>query len=127
MRLRMTCDVCSIEGTITFLGEDCAVTIEGGSHPHIGTVIMATPRPSLTGNGTSSTLSVINRTGHYDDVLLGDVAKRLSSRLGCVVSCTGGIHIDEANKEDIDLLSTMGEDIANEIIRTIEETRESHG
>ena len=46
------------------IGEDLILTLSGGEKPHIGCVVQAVPRPSLSGDGTISvTSSVINLTG----------------------------------------------------------------
>lgn len=98
------------------MGSDCSINICGGCAPHVGTVALAVPRPSLTGSGTSATVSVLNCTGHKDDVIACDVAKRVSSECGCVVTCTCGIHIDNATQHELEQLSTVGEVLAKKAI-----------
>lgn len=34
------------------IGEDLVLTLSGGEKPHIGCVVQAVPRPSLSGDGT---------------------------------------------------------------------------
>ena len=36
------------------IGEDLVLTLSGGEKPHIGCVVQAVPRPSLSGDGTIS-------------------------------------------------------------------------
>ena len=61
---------CTMEVTVMKLGEDFQICLAGGEKPHIGCVVQAVPRESLTGDGSwSATSSVWNRTGHKDDVL----------------------------------------------------------
>ena len=49
------------------LGNDYNITISGGDNPHIGTSVLAIPRPSLTGDESiSATSSVMNMVGHKD-------------------------------------------------------------
>lgn len=67
----------------------------------MGCVVLAVPRPSLTGNGTSATVSVINRTGHMDDIVATEVAKQIASLRNCTVACTCGIHVDNASSDII--------------------------
>lgn len=67
----------------------------------MGCVVLAVPRPSLTGNGTSATVSVINRTGHMDDIVATEVAKQIASLRNCTVACACGIHIDNASSDII--------------------------
>lgn len=67
----------------------------------MGCVVLAVSRPSLTGNGTSATVSVINRTGHMDDAIATEVAKQIASARNCTVACSCGIHIDDASPDVI--------------------------
>ena len=63
---------CTMEVTVMKLGEDFQICLAGGEKPHIGCVVQAVPRESLTGDGSwSATSSVWNRTGHKDEVLCG--------------------------------------------------------
>ena len=39
------------------IGEDLVLTLSGGEKPHIGCVVQAVPRPSLSGDGTISVKS----------------------------------------------------------------------
>ena len=39
------------------IGEDLVLTLSGGEKPHIGCVVQAVPRPSLSGDGTISVTS----------------------------------------------------------------------
>ena len=84
------------------MGEDQCVLLTGGEKPHVGSVVLAVPRPSLTGDGTDScTSSVLNCTGHKDEVLCRMVAEELCTRTGRTVVCTGGVHMDRATGEQI--------------------------
>ena len=54
-----------MEVTVMKIGEDFQICLAGGEKPHIGCVVQAVPRESLTGDGSwSATSSVWNRTGH---------------------------------------------------------------
>ena len=84
------------------IGEDIVLMLSGGEQPHIGCVIQAVPRPSLTGDGTISvTSSVLNLTGHKDEFLCRKLAEKRCRETGKVVVCTGGIHIDHITKKQI--------------------------
>ena len=75
------------------IGEDLVLTLSGGEKPHIGCVVQAVPRPSLSGDGTISvTSSVINLTGHKDEFLCRRLAENRCRETGKVVVCTGGVH-----------------------------------
>ena len=87
------------------IGEDLVLTLSGGEKPHIGCVVQAVPRPSLSGDGTISvTSSVINLTGHKDEFLCRRLAENRCRETGKVVVCTGGVHMDHITGEQIEEL-----------------------
>ena len=85
----------------TWVGDDLCITVSGGERPHIGSVAIATPRPSLSGDGSMScTSSVINLAGHRDEEIVRRIAEKACIKHGCTVVCTGGFHKDGiADKE----------------------------
>ena len=95
-----------------FCGKDVDLCIFGGDVPHIGAVAVAVPRKSLIGDSNhSASASVICITGHKEDELARNIALRLSSKWLCNVSVSAGIHIDDAKKEDIAILSKNIEEL----------------
>ena len=116
---------CTMEVTVMKLGEDKRVLkrpdrLAGGEKPHIGCVVQAVPRESLTGDGSwSATSSVWNRTGHKDEVLCRMLAEKICCACRTVTVCTGGVHIDEITGEQIreivDAVEKMGEEIAQDL------------
>ena len=87
---------------ISRIGEDYEITIQGGEKPHIGCVVLAVPRPSLEENGKrSSTSSVLNVTGHKDEVLCRYLAEQTAAMENAVTVCCGGFHMDHITKEQI--------------------------
>ena len=84
------------------IGDDIHITLRGGEKPHIGCVVLAVPRPSMEGNGTrSSTASVLNVTGHKDEILCRWLAEQMAARENAVTVCCGGFHMDHITKEQI--------------------------
>lgn len=84
------------------IGDDIHITLQGGEKPHIGCVVLAVPRPSMEGNGTrSSTASVLNVTGHKDEILCRWLAEQMAARENAVTVCCGGFHMDHITKEQI--------------------------
>ena len=84
------------------IGEDLLITISGGEKPHIGCVVLAISRPSLTNDGTVSvTSSVLNITGHKDELLCRKFAEKRCVETGKNVVCTGGVHVEHITKEQI--------------------------
>ena len=86
---------------VTIMDEGVVIVV-GGGISHIGTLILAQPRKSLTGDGTiSATSSVINLLGHLDEVPFRREAELLAIKINQPVVVTGGIHLDNINKDDI--------------------------
>ena len=80
-----------IEIQATRVGCDIQLLLRGGSSPHIGCIVLATPRPSLTGDGSRrATASVINVTGHKDEALCRYLAEKVAAAADAVTVCTGG-------------------------------------
>ena len=115
MKYRKTIAGITIEICEKAIGEDLVLTLSGGEKPHIGCVVQAVPRPSLSGDGTISvTSSVINLTGHKDEFLCRRLAEnrckgnRKSSgmyRAGCTWIIVTGEQIEELLK-NIDCMMT---------------------
>lgn len=92
----------TIEIQETRIGDDIVLILAGGDKPHIGCVVQAVPRPSLTNDGSISvTSSVLNLTGHKDEFLCGKLAEKRCRETGRIVVCTGGVHIENITKEQI--------------------------
>lgn len=103
------------------LGNDMCVIVSGGDSPHIGCTILSVPRPSLDNrNIISSTESVLNLTGHKDDDALKIVARLLSSGLNKNVVVTGGIHVDNITKEEINIVIKLLKGCTEKLIKLIE-------
>lgn len=80
---------------VSKLGNDYNIIVYGGERPHVGCTVLAVPRPSLKGDGTiSTTASVLNVTGHKDEMICRYLAEQISKRENAVVACTGGFHKD---------------------------------
>ncbi len=82
------------------MGSDLCITICGGDSPHIGSIAIADPRESLTGNGSpSATVSTFNFTGHKDDEVANEIAHAVSARLSCRVVVACGLHYNEVDEQ----------------------------
>ena len=92
----------TVEATVVRAGEDLCVVLTGGDRPHIGTVTLSVPRPSLAdATRTSATTSVLNLTGHKDGEAAQYLSERLAATLGATVVVTGGIHVDAIRPDEI--------------------------
>ncbi|MGI5900962.1 MAG: hypothetical protein ACOX7U_00615 [Desulfitobacteriia bacterium] len=109
-----------IEVAAMCCGRDVAVTVVGGIKHHIGAVALAVPRPSLKDpSEISASASVICVTGHKDDELARDIALKFSSTLNCIASVSVGIHIDQAQEEEIGILIHNSECAVNSLINQL--------
>jgi len=103
------------------IGADIIVSVWGGTKPHIGSVAAAIPRPSLKDlKKKSATSSVINFSGHRDDIVSKLFSERIAARLGRNCVATAGIHIDNATGESIDIILKNCETACARIIRMLE-------
>ena len=86
-----------IEIQATRVGCDIQLLLRGGSSPHIGCIVLATPRPSLTGDGSRrATASVINVTGHKDEALCRYLAEKVAAAADAVTVRSELVWIDTA-------------------------------
>lgn len=108
-----------LEIGVTNVGQDLLVCVSGGEKPHIGTAVLALPRPSLSGSGEiSATSSVLNLTGHKDELLCRDLAEQLCRAANCTVICTGGFHTDHMTPQQLIEVTNAMKDLTAEIIKT---------
>jgi hypothetical protein len=95
-------------------------SLTGGETPHVGGVVLAVPRSSLTGRGRSCDLWAVPVPGHLDNDVAVPLAKRLCVETGLPVSLTSGIHVDAATAEDIALLSANCEEAGRSFFASLE-------
>jgi hypothetical protein len=77
------------------LGEDIVFYLGGGERSHIGGVVICEPGKKA---------KIIRLTGHYDDIVLKPIAETACKKYKNKVVAVGGIHIEHAKKNEIDLL-----------------------
>lgn len=109
----------TLDLSIKHLGACVVVCVSGGDEPHIGSVVLAEARASLTGKGTSATSSVLNRLGHKDEFVARTVAETLAAALDTTACCICGIHKDNATPEDIQVSTTLGHEIASILLERL--------
>jgi hypothetical protein len=74
---------------------DLIYILGGGERSHIGGVVICEP-------GKES--QVIRLEGHYDDIVLKPIAEAACKKYNKRVAAIGGVHVDNASQEEIDLL-----------------------
>lgn len=99
------------------IGEDVCVILSGGDRPHIGCVTLSIPRASLAQpDDGSATTSVLNLTGHKDEEAARFVSHTLSAKLQKNVVVTGGIHVDNITKEEINIVMELLVQLTNQLL-----------
>lgn len=77
------------------IGEDRMYILGGGEKPHIGGVVIMEPGKE----------AVVMRLGsHYDHIVLEPLAREASTKYNVTTVAVGGIHIENASKEEIDTI-----------------------
>ncbi len=116
MKIEMKLSFSVIKACVSRIGPDYVILLEGGESPHIGCTVMAVPRLSLTGDGsTGSTASVLNLTGHKDEEVCRYLAEQTAKKKKTVTVCTGGIHLDHITQEQIQEIMDAVRQIADRI------------
>jgi hypothetical protein len=106
-----------LEAAVRPLGPDLLVAVWGGTHPHIGAVALALPRPSLRDKKkTSATSSVLTLLGHKEDGTAKMISEALAAALKQNVVVTVGIHWDNLKAEEIGRVVKLTERLATKII-----------
>lgn len=95
---------CQISLTLLDTGQGINGLLVGGEKPHIGGVVLALPRPSLTGQGWSEDVFITPVPGHKDVDVARSVAGLLARHLQCTVVVTAGIHSEHLSPEELRLI-----------------------
>jgi len=77
------------------IGDDLVYVLGGGERSHIGGVVIAEPDKKV---------KVIRLHGHYDDVVLKPIAEVACQKYKTKIVAVGGVHVDHATQEEINLL-----------------------
>ena len=75
------------------MGNDRIYILGGGEKSHLGSVIICEPGKEA---------NVINFEGHYDYIILKSIAEEACKKYKTKTVALGGIHIDNASKDEID-------------------------
>ena len=101
-------------------GDGIVVFLRGGERPHVGAVVMAVPRPSLSDEGQESCNSwVLPVLGHKDDEVAKPAAETIAIATGKVTVVVAGIHIHAAKTEEISQIITNCKQLVQKFIETI--------
>lgn len=99
-------------------GDGLVVTLFGGDRPHVGTVILAQPRPSLADPAErSATSACLPLPGHQEEALARPVAEGLARVLGVPVVVVAGVHLEGASQAEIEGIVSLSPKITEEVLR----------
>jgi len=87
--------------TLLWAGQAVQALLTGGDEPHLGGVVLAVPRPSLSGDGISADTFIIPVPGHKDVEVALPAATALARLLNQPVSVSAGIHAEAMHAEEI--------------------------
>lgn len=117
----VTCGHAPLEVTLeveTLRSGDLWVGLFGGELSHVGGVVLGMPSPRVSGEGFTCDISQICAPSHKDVHAAAVVAAILVEATGRTVSVTGGIHVDDASREEIGHLMENVEACAREWVRS---------
>lgn len=97
-----------ISATIFEQGSDLILCISGGTKSHIGAVAIAEPDEL-----NSATASIFSFRGHREDLLAREAALKFAREKKCRVVSIVGIHIDNASREQIEILQKNFRELLN--------------
>jgi len=92
---------CRISLILIDTGNGLHGLLTGGEKSHVGGVVLALPRPSLSGKGWSTDVYITPVPGHKDVDVARTVADTLARALQCPVVVTAGIHSDNLRPEEL--------------------------
>ena len=95
---------CQVTLSLTDTGNGIHGLLTGGEKPHVGGVVLALPRPSLSGEGWSTDVYITPVPGHKDVDVARTVAEMLARELRLPVAITAGIHSDNLCPEELSKL-----------------------
>ena len=77
------------------LDDDLVYILGGGEKSHIGGIVVCVPGKKP---------EIIKLVGHYDYMVLQPIAEKACKKYEKKVVAIGGVHVDNASKEEIDIL-----------------------
>ncbi|ANU50344.2 hypothetical protein ADH76_29695 [Enterocloster clostridioformis] len=96
-----------ITAQVLVLDEGCHVSLFGGNHTHIGAISVVTPMGSI---------ETTQFPGHKDSVVSDQWARALAKAGHCPCVVEVGIHYDNLNQQEIDMVVSLTEEMLNAIL-----------
>lgn len=95
--------------------------LTGGETPHIGGVVLAVPRQSLTGEGWSTDLYITPVPNHKDVDFASPLANALARLSHSPVVITAGIHSDSITSEELEQLRSSLDAMIKQVSQELEQ------
>jgi hypothetical protein len=92
---------CQITLALIDTGNGINGLLTGGEKPHVGGVVLALPRPSLSGEGWSTDVYITPVPGHKDVSVAQTAAETIARKLHLPVTITAGIHSDNLVPDEL--------------------------
>ena len=110
-----------IKSVILPIGDHFLIAVSGGK-AHIGVAALGEPYVNRCKSKlSSSSLSLLTRIGHKEDVIAGKMASRLSAELEVPVLVCCGIHLDNITAEEIEEINQNTEILEGKILESLRE------
>ncbi len=94
-----------------------SINLFGGERPHVGAVALCFPWPLASDPAKiETTAAVLPLPGHKDGELAGEVAKKIARACHLPVAVVAGLHIDNAQPQEIEGLVEASHRAAEELI-----------
>ncbi|SHI80207.1 prenylated flavin chaperone LpdD [Parasporobacterium paucivorans] len=104
-------------------GSNLVVSLSGGDLPHIGSVALSQPRPSLADPSMlSATSSILSVVGHKEGSVAESAANRLASSLNTIVAVACGIHYDNGKPEDFPAILSIVDRLVAQLIDELQKS-----
>lgn len=106
----------AVRADCVLIGEDLLIVLSGEGQ-HIGGCSFA--EPYMSKESKSATVSSISRKEHQDIEMTRLVAQEVAKQLGVVVIAIGGIHIENATKEEIKQILGNARSLSDRLINAV--------
>ncbi len=107
--------------TAVITGDGISAIITGGEKPHIGGSALSVPRPGNGDDKVHCDTWITPRPGHRDSEVAALVSSMISTATGMTTAVIAGIHIDKAEKEEINTLIANSREAALLLTKKIKE------
>lgn len=110
---------CQVSLVLMDTGAGLNGLLTGGEKPHIGGVVLAVPRPSLSDAGTSADLFITPVPNHKDVEVATTVADQLARVCGYPVSLSAGIHSENLTLDELNLIRANCNQLAMKAVEAL--------